>query len=107
MNGPSHGRQGSVRSLADGVGDPAVRELCRRLIDELECLHSAVSMTAGAVDVRVDAWGRQLCRIVPYRELIHVQVGDERTWETRVRDEDSYVEALDMILSAFLRAVPR
>jgi hypothetical protein len=99
-------RQPSVRSLVDGVGDPEVRRLCHGLVGELARLHEAVVVSPGPVDIRAEAWGRQLCRIVPYRELVHVQVGERPTWETRVRDEVSYLEAVDMILSAFLRSVP-
>jgi hypothetical protein len=76
-------------------------------VDELARLHGDVSLSVGTVDIRAEAWGRQLCRIVPYRELIHVQVGEAPMWESRVRDEAAYLEAIDMILSTFLRAVPR
>jgi hypothetical protein len=40
---------------------------------------------------------------VPYRELVHIQVGDSPVWEARIRNERDYLEAVDMMLRAFVR----
>jgi hypothetical protein len=48
-----------------------------------------------------------LCRVVAYRQLFHVLVGDESAWETRVRDSAGYAAALDRVLSRFLDTYAR
>jgi hypothetical protein len=68
-------------------------------------LHRDGVVAESGVDVRVELHGHPLCRLVPYRGLIHVQVGGATTWESRVRDEAGYLDALDRIVTAFLRVV--
>ncbi len=93
--------------LVDTIADAGVRELCLRLLKEVSGLHADVVVSADGVDIRAEVRGRSLCRIVPYRELFHVQVGASPMWESRVRDEAGYFEAVDMILRTFLRAMAR
>ena len=89
-------------SLADIIVDRTLRQLYDRLIDALRGLHADVAVSESAVEARAEYDGRTLCRIVPYRELVHVQVGDPRVWEIRVRDTAGFHEVLDRILRTFL-----
>lgn len=94
----------AVRALADTIADAGARERFVRLVTEVGRLHPGVDVTVTGVDVRAEFNGGTLCRIVPYRELIHVQVGEDPMWETRVRTDAGYLAALDRIVDAFLRA---
>jgi hypothetical protein len=80
-----------------------VRNLCARLVDELASLHADIELMGTGVDIRAEFQGRTLCRLVPYRELVHIQVGDSPVWEARIRSERDYLDAVDMILRAFVR----
>jgi hypothetical protein len=92
------------RPLADHIDNPDVRDLFVRLLDGVGGLHRDVAVVASGVDVRMEVRGRTVCRLVPYRELIHVQVEGATSWESRIRDETGYLEVLDRLLTAFLRA---
>jgi hypothetical protein len=91
---------------SDGFGDvivnASVRALFHELIEILSNLHGDVVRHCCPVDVRAEFDGRTICRIVPYRELIHLQIGDAPVWEVRIRDEAGYLEAVDRILVVFL-----
>jgi hypothetical protein len=80
-----------------------VRDLCARLVEDLGALHREVEVVGTGVDIRAEFRGRTLCRLVPYRELVHIQVGDSPVWEARIRNERDYLEAVDMMLRAFVR----
>lgn len=101
----------AAQSIVDTIAVAGVRRLCQRLVEELSSLHRDVTVVTSDVDIQAEvrtARGvRGLCRIVPYRELIHVQVGDRIMWESRVRDDAGYYQAVDMILRSFLRAFGR
>lgn len=84
-----------------------VRESCARLVETVASLHRDVAVSGTGVDVRAEFRGRLLCRLVPYRELLHVQVGDDPTWETRVRTEGDYLEAIDVLVRTFRRMASR
>ena len=77
----------------------------RRLVQVLRDLHTDVGVSESGVELRAEFGGRMLCRVVPYRELLHVQVGDSPTWEVRVRDEAGFLDAVDRTLEAFVRIV--
>jgi len=98
-----------VSALAETISDRYVREMFDSLVELLGGLHNEVTVSADGVDVRVEYSGRQLCRLVPYRELIHIQIGDGSVWEIRVRDETTYFQAADRILRTFVcfAAFPR
>jgi len=76
-----------------------------RLVQVLRELHTDVGVSESGVELRAELGGRMLCRVVPYRELLHIQVGDSPTWEVRVRDEAGFLDAVDRTLAAFLRLV--
>jgi hypothetical protein len=97
----------SVRALAERFEVPEVKALFLRLADDLNRLHGDVTVSVSDIDLRADAAGRPLCRLVPYRELIHVQVGDGPTWESRVRESGGYYQAVDMIVATLLQLLSR
>jgi hypothetical protein len=66
-------------------------------------LHSEVRVVETAAEIRAEFRGASLCRLVPYRELVHVQVGEHPTWETRLRSPGEYPDVVDRIVRAFLR----
>jgi len=76
-----------------------------RLVDSLRSLPGSVRVEESSVDLRAEFGRRLLCRVVPYRELLHIQVGAEPTWEIRVRDRGAYASAIDRIFREFLRMV--
>ena len=89
--------------LADVIVDQSVRSMYGRLVGCLESLHGSVRVTESGIELRAEFENRILCRVVPYRELLHIQVGTDPTWEVRVRDRTGYVGAVDRILREFLR----
>ena len=89
--------------LGDVITDGAVRGYYREVVKHLENLHGDVAVRKSEIDLRAEFAGRTICRIVPYRELLHIQVGDSVVWETRVRTESGFMEAMGRILEAFLR----
>jgi len=66
-------------------------------------IHPDVNVADGAVEFRVEYDGCLLCRLVPYRALIHMRVGDRPGWETRVRGPEAFHAAADRIVDTFLR----
>lgn len=89
-------------SLGDVIANVAVRGFFHELLEILSNLHEDVAVRWSPVDIRAEFAARTICRIVPYRELIHIHVGDAPAWEVRVRDEVGYLEAVDRILDVFL-----
>jgi hypothetical protein len=76
-----------------------------RLVRFLHELHTDGCVSESGVELRAEMAGRLLCRVVPYRELLHIQVGDAPTWEVRVRDEAGFLDAVDRILNTFVRVL--
>jgi len=62
-----------------------------------------IDVRVSAVELRAFYRDELLCRVVPYRELFHVLVGDHPVWETRVRNEETYLETTDRTLQRFLQ----
>lgn len=91
--------------LADVIADKSVRALFDRLIADLGRIHTGVQVQESPVDVRAEFDGTVICRVVPYRELLHVHVGTDPTWEARVRTEAAYVELMERVVGVFLRCV--
>lgn len=89
--------------LGDVIARANVRQLYHALLETLVSLHDGVALRHSAVDVRAEFRGGTFCRIVPYQELVHVQVGEAPVWEVRVRDDVGYLEAVDRILGVFTR----
>jgi hypothetical protein len=87
----------------DVIANQRVREWYRRFLDAVCSVHDDVILRTTRAEVRV-FWGDALlCRVVPYRELFHVQVGEGDVWEIRVRNEGGYLDTLDRVLERFLR----
>jgi hypothetical protein len=100
-------RQPHLHGLDEVIADRVVRGLYRRLIALVSALHDDVRVEESDVDVRVAFGDHALCRMVPYRELVHVQIGADGTWETRVRDEQGYRVLADRLLREFVATAAR
>lgn len=87
------------------ITNTSVRALFHELLEIVSTLHDGVTIHRSPVDIRAEYAGRTICRVVPYRELIHLQIGDAPVWEVRVRDEAGYLDAVDRILDVFLTVV--
>lgn len=85
------------------ITDSSVRGYYREIIDHLRKLHEGVTVSYCDVDVRAEYGGRLICRIVPYRELLHIQIGHSPVWEVRVKNETGFMEAMGHILETFLK----
>ena len=79
-----------------------LQELYRRFIDSVRDIHADVVVDVSHMEIWVRFDDAVLCRVVPYRELFHVQVGQENIWEIRVRNRLGCLETLDRVLSRFL-----
>ncbi len=93
-------------ALAEIITDQSVRSMYARLVTALESL-PGLRVVEGRVDLRAEVGEQLLCRVVPYRELLHIRVGADPGWEVRVRDRSAYVEAVDRILREFCRIASR
>jgi hypothetical protein len=91
--------------LGDVIVNVGVRGFFCELIQILTDLHEEVEIHHGPVDIRAEYAGNCICRIVPYRELIHIQIGESPIWEVRVRNESAYLDAVDRILDVYLSFV--
>ena len=89
--------------LVETISNATVRGFYDEMLNHLNKLNENVMVRQSEVDVRAEFAGRLICRIVPYRDLLHLQIGDSPTWEIRVRDEDGFMEAMGRILETFLR----
>jgi len=98
------GRRRSGR-FGDIIANVSVRGYFHELVDILSNLHDDVDVFRSPVDIRAEYGGRTICRVVPYRELIHLHVGDTPAWEVRIRDEVAYLDAVDRVLDVFLTLV--
>jgi len=80
-----------------------VRKLYIDLIGKLASAHPNIEAVVSPVEARYMVKGKCLCRVVPYRDLLHIQIGEEPCWEVRVRGGHDYPSALDRILRELLR----
>jgi hypothetical protein len=92
---------------ADVVTDRAVARVVDDLRVALARLHGDVRVVETPIELRAEFRGAVLCRVVAYRELLHIQVGQDPVWETRLRTADEFPEVMDRIVRAFLRACAR
>ena len=92
-------------SFGDIIANVSVRGFFHELVDVLTHLHEDVEVQYSPVDIRAEYCGRTICRIVPYRELVHMQIGDDPVWEVRIRGEAGYLDAVDLIFDVFLKLV--
>ena len=84
------------------IADPVVRELYYRFLASVRDIHDEVRVEPARLDLKIFWKDSLLCRVAPYRELFHVQVGKDDLWETRVRNHKGCVEAVDRVLVRFL-----
>jgi hypothetical protein len=91
-----------VARLAEDVNDHRLRDLFVRFVAEVGSLDNRIRLDANDVEVRVLCDGRFVCRVAPYRELFHVQVGETVVWETRVREKGGFLAALDRTIQHYL-----
>jgi hypothetical protein len=95
----------SRSNLADAVADPAVGRLVDDLRVALGSLHGDVRVVESSLDLRAEFRGTDICRVVPYREVLHIQVGQDPLWETRLRRTEEFPEVMDRIVRVFLRVL--
>ncbi len=86
----------------DVIANRELQELYRRFIDSVRDIHEDVVLDINHMEIWARFGDSVLCRIVPYRELFHVQVGQDNIWEIRVRNRSGCLETLDRVLSRFL-----
>jgi hypothetical protein len=91
--------------LADNITDQSVRDIYARMLGVLRNLHDDVEVNESNVDVRASCGATFICRLVPYRELIHAQIGGSPKWEIRIRSENDSNEAIERILGTFLKSL--
>lgn len=94
-------------SLAEVVANPALARLVDDLRVALARLHGDVRVVETSMELRAEFHGVAICRVVPYRELLHIQVGQDPMWETRLRKASEFPPVMDRIVRDFLRAVAR
>jgi hypothetical protein len=68
-------------------------------------MHTDVRVVESGVDFRAEYGDAVICRVVPYRELLHVHVGADPTWEARIRSETAYADVMERVVGVFLRCV--
>ena len=88
--------------LAGEIADGQVRRLFARFVETMSGLHEDIRSEGTDVELRFLYHDQLLCRLVPYRELFHVQVGESPAWETRVRTLEAYADTVDRALQRFL-----
>ena len=91
-----------ARRLAETVADASLRQHFYGLVELLGNLHDEVQLDVGPVEVFARFSGETLCRIVAYRDVLHLQIGESPVWEVRVRDDSAYNAAVDRLVERFL-----
>jgi hypothetical protein len=91
------------KRLADEIEDRPVKVLFERFVETYTNVHDEIRAQETNVEIRFFYKDDFLCRVAPYRELFHVQVGDGPIWETRVRTEASFRDTVDRALQRFLQ----
>jgi hypothetical protein len=86
----------------DVIAVPDVRALYDRFVAGIRGIHGEMEVRPARLESRILYRGSLVCRVIPYRELFHVQVGGEPVWETRIRDAAGCADTLDRILARFL-----
>jgi hypothetical protein len=92
-------------SPADAIADPTVARLTGDLRRVLTALHGEVRIVETETDIRAEFRGTTVCRMVAYRELLHIQVGEHPVWETRVRTAAEFPEVVERVVRAFLHVL--
>ena len=95
-------RQALWRPLSEEISDPLVAGLFERFVETVSGFHADLEVSTSRADLRFLFGDIFVCRVAPYRELFHVQIGENPAWEARVRRADDLPEALDHALGRFL-----
>lgn len=98
----AHPDRRTVSDPGDRIAVPEVKALYDRFIGAAAGIHGDVEVKAAQLDSRILFHGVLICRVAPYRELFHVQIGGDPAWETRVRDAAGCADAVDRMLARFL-----
>ncbi|UCH84138.1 MAG: hypothetical protein JSW50_00160 [Candidatus Latescibacterota bacterium] len=85
----------------NAIANQRVKVLYDNFLDAVCGIHEEVNLSTTRVELRILFRNALLCRVVPYRDIIHVQVGDKNPWEIRIRNEESCVDTLDRVLARF------
>lgn len=102
MAAPKSHRFPQAARLGDQISDGAVSKLFYRYLESVGGMHDDIAEKTSSVEIRLFFGDELVCRLVPYRELFHVQIGDGSVWETRVRNEAMFEDTLDHTLHRFL-----
>lgn len=86
----------------DVIAEPKLRALYDRFMTAIRRIHPGIVVRPARMESRIVYRDAVVCRVVPYRELFHVQVGGTPGWETRVRDADDCAETLHRVLNRWL-----
>ena len=97
MQADIHGKS----DLGEIIQERNLSDLYGWFMAQIQGLHEDVVFESTQVEVRAFFRKWLLCRVVPYRELFHVQIGEENPWEIRVRDNATCIRTLDRVLDAF------
>lgn len=97
----------SHSNLADVVADRSLARLVDDVRAALGQLHGEVRVVESPVDLQAEFRGALICRVVPYRELLHFQVGEDPVWETRLRATHEFPQVMERIVRTFLREYAR
>ena len=97
-----HSIGGGAEQLAGEITDKVVKTLFDRFIVTYSRVHDEIRVQVTRVEIRFFFKNEFLCRLAPYRELFHVQVGEAPAWETRVWSETGFNETMDRALQRFL-----
>lgn len=98
-------RQRHPHGLGDVINDQSVRALFEKMRRDLAQIHTDVSVVESEIDFRAEYGDEVICRVVPYRELLHVHVGANPTWEARIRSETAYADVMERVVGVFLRCI--
>lgn len=105
MTSQKENHRNRLDDFGESIANLTVRGFFYELLEILSNLGEDVEIGTSPVDIRAELFGKTLCRVVPYRELIHLHVGDDPVWEIRVRNETGHLEAVDRILEVYLAVV--
>lgn len=92
----------SRSNLVEAVASPALGRLVDDLRVALGNLHGEVRVVESSLELRAEFRGVDICRVVPYRDVLHIQVGQHPLWETRLRRAEEFPQVMDRIVRVFL-----
>ena len=93
--------------LFEQVENPELRALVDELRAALPRLHSEIRVHDAPYELSATFRDVLLCRVVPYREVLHVQVGQDPEWETRLHGAREWPGVMERIVRVFLHSLAR